>query len=107
MLTARSETTPNTSPEIASNGVLARTRYRPKRTGFGILSLTALGSCGTGAGREVCRSVSVTSPLLRGESTGMAIQADRRPGVRIGVPLSVGSEADALTLIHASGYLRL
>jgi hypothetical protein len=44
---------------------------------------------------------------LRGESTCMAIQADRRPGVWIGVPLSVGSEADALTLIHASVYLRL
>ena len=28
-----------------------------------------------------------------------------RPGVQIGFPLSVGSEADVLTLIHATAYV--
>jgi len=104
-LTARSETTPNTSPEIASNGVLARTRYRPKRTGFGIRSLMASGSGGTGAGRGVWRSVSITSSPPAGESTGLRCRRMGRPGARIGFPLSVGSEARVVTLIHASGYV--
>lgn len=82
----RRETTPNTSPEIASKGVLARTRYRQKRTGFGILVLTTASSL-IGAGCGIIRSLSTTAPILAVVNRH-AMQADRRPDMRTGLALS-------------------